>query len=108
MILRRLYFSIAAGVFALGLCTAPALSDTHKFKIDNQGGHQVDRVYLSPISSRRWGPDQMGSDVLGPNQSQTWDIDTNCEMDVKIVYHDGHVITESDVDTCQNDLVLHY
>ena len=87
---------------------APALADTHKFTVENKGGHQIDRVYLSPISSKKWGPDQMGDDVIAPGDSQTWNIETNCEMDVKIVYHDGTTKVKEDVDTCKYDLVMDY
>ena len=103
-------FSAAAVISAVIACiwSAPALADTHKFTIKNNGGHQIDRVYLSPISSNKWGPDQMGEDVISPGQSQTWDIELDCEIDVKIVYHDGHKVEKDDVDTCKYDLVMDY
>ncbi|MBV8154273.1 MAG: hypothetical protein JO029_09085 [Candidatus Eremiobacteraeota bacterium] len=105
----RTFLSAALMVTVASLfLTAPALADTHKFTVKNNGGHQIDRVYLSPISSRKWGPDQMGDDVISPGQSQTWDVETDCEIDVKIVYHDGTVKEKDDVDTCKYDLVMDY
>jgi hypothetical protein len=93
---------------AIGASASPALADTHKFTIENKGGHQIDRVYLSAISNERWGRDQMGDDVIAPGDSQSWDIDTDCEMDVKVVYHDGTTKVKDDVDTCKFDLVMDY
>lgn len=93
---------------AIALSAAPALADTHPFTIDNKGGHQIDRVYLSPISADRWGPDRMGKYVLAPNHHQTWNIETNCEMDVKILYHDGTIKYKRDFDTCKYDLDMYY
>lgn len=100
--------AVAIATVTACICAAPAIADTHKFTIKNRGGHQIDRVYLSPISSRRWGRDQMGEDVISPGYSQTWDIDEDCELDVKIVYHDGTVKVKEDVDTCKYDLVMDY
>lgn len=103
-------FGIVAILAAVtvGLNTGAALADTHKFTIDNKGGHQIDKVYLSPINEDSWGPDQMGSDVIEPGASQTWNIDTNCEMDIKVVYHDGDTEVKKDFDTCKYDLDMSY
>jgi hypothetical protein len=106
--IRKLIAAVVLMMAAAWICAAPALADTHKFTIKNRGGHQIDRVYLSPISSRRWGPDQMGEDVIAPGYSQTWDVNTDCELDVKVVYHDGTVKVKEDVDTCKYDLVMDY
>ena len=88
---------------------APALASEHKFKVKNEGGHQVDHIYISPISVTRWGPDQLGAhQVLPPGNKMTFYINTDCEMDVRIVYHDGNVHVDKDVDTCKYNLGLHY
>lgn len=106
--IRRLFAAAVLASVASWICAAPALADTHKFTIKNHGGHQIDRVYLSPISSRRWGRDQMGQDVISPGDSQTWDIEEDCELDVKVIYHDGTERIKEDVDTCKYDLVMDY
>lgn len=107
--LRRISTIVALTALVPLLFCSPALADVHKFKVINNGGHQVDHIYISPISSERWGPDQLDSDqVLSPDRSVTFDIDTDCEMDVRVVYHDGTVRVEKDVDTCKYDLSLKY
>jgi hypothetical protein len=35
---------------------SPALASEHKFKVKTEGGHQVDHIYISPISAARWDP----------------------------------------------------
>lgn len=88
---------------------SPVLADEHKFKVVNGGGHQVDHIYISPISAARWGPDQLGAhQVLPPGHKIAFLINTVCEMDVRIVYHDGTVHIDKDVDTCKYNLSLHY
>ncbi len=106
---RRVVIAFVAAALALPLTIAPARADTHKFKVVNKGGHQIDHLYISPISATKWGPDQLDADeVLSPAHSITFTIDTDCEMDVRVVYHDGNVDVEKDVDTCKYDLSLNY
>ncbi len=101
------FFAVAITVL-IGF-PSPVLADEHKFKVHNRGGHQVDHLYISPISSAKWGPDQLGAhEVLSPGQKVAFDIDTDCEMDVRIVYHDGTVHVDKDVDTCKYNLSLKY
>lgn len=107
--LRKSCAGLLLVALAIGISSLPALADVHTFKVINAGGHQVDHVYISPISKNKWGPDQLESDqVIAPGHSVTWDVRTNCEMDVKVVYHDGNVDIEKDIDTCQYDLRLKY
>ena len=107
--LRKACTALLLAALALGASSSPALADPHKFKLTNEGGHQIDHVYISPIAKRRWGPDQLNSDqVISPGRSVTWDIETNCEMDVKVVYHDGTVKEQDDFDTCKYDMRATY
>ncbi|HEY1654064.1 MAG TPA: hypothetical protein VGF86_03000 [Candidatus Tumulicola sp.] len=107
--LRRIFISLALATLALPVCSLPASADVHKFKVINEGGHQVDHLYISPIAAEKWGHDQLDADeVLSPDRSVTFDIDTDCEMDVRVVYHDGTVRVEKDIDTCKYDLSLKY
>jgi hypothetical protein len=106
--LKKIFTTAILAAVTIGMSTGSALADTHKFTIDNKGGHQIDKVYLSAISEDKWGPDQMGDDVIEPGASQTWDIDTDCEMDIKVVYHDGSTKVKNDFDTCKYDLEMSY
>jgi len=106
---KRFTIGLLLAAFALPFATLPARADDHTFKITNNGGHQVDHILISPISSEKWGPDQLDADqVLAPNHSITFTIDTDCEMDVLFVYHDGTKVTKRDVDTCKYDYELNY
>jgi len=106
--LKRLCATMLFAGLMVGAVSLPALADPHKFKVINAGGHQVDHVYFSPISKATWGRDKLGTDVIGPGQYVVWTINTHCEMDVRVVYHNGNVIVKPDVDTCQYDLRLTY
>lgn len=107
--LRKILAVFTLAALALPATVATARADAHTFKVTNEGGHQVDHLYISPIAKRKWGPDQLNADqVLSPDHSITFDIDTDCEMDVRVVYHDGTVRIEEDIDTCKYDLNLKY
>jgi hypothetical protein len=106
--LKKLGTTAMIAAVTVMLSTGAALADTHKFTVDNKGGHQIDKVYLSPIGDDKWGPDQMGDDVIAPGASQTWNIETDCEMDIKVVYHDGDTEIKKDFDTCKYDLEMSY
>ncbi len=106
---RKILVALPLAALVLSLTPLSALADVHKFKVDNVGGHQVDHLYLSSISSNKWGHDQLGPDeVLAPNHHITFHIDTVCEMDVRVVYHDGTVHVDKDIDTCKYNLSLKY
>jgi hypothetical protein len=107
--MKRAAFGLLLAALALPFATLPARADQHTFKITNNGGHQVDHIFISPIAKKKWGPDQLDADeVLSPGRSVTFNIRTVCEMDVMFVYHDGTKVTKSDVDTCKYDYSLDY
>jgi hypothetical protein len=107
--LRNVAIGLLLAAFALPFATLPARADEHTFKITNNGGHQVDHIYISPISRKKWGPDQLDANqVLSPGRHITFNINTNCEMDIMFVYHDGTKVTKPDVDTCKYDYSLDY
>jgi hypothetical protein len=105
--LKKISATALFAVLALTL-SLPALADTHKFKVINDGGHQIDHVYFSPISQDNWGPDKLGTWVIAPGHYHWWNINTDCEMDVKVIYHDGTKIVKQDFDTCKYDLKMSY
>jgi hypothetical protein len=107
--IRKIAFGLLLAAFAVPFATLPARADEHTFKVVNSGGHQVDHLYISPISADKWGPDQLDADqVLSPGKSVTFNVDTDCEMDVRVVYHDGSKVIKKDIDTCKYDLSLDY
>ncbi len=106
---RNMFLGLLLAGFMSPLASLPAMANDHKFTVDNKGGHQVDHLYLSPISSRKWGRDQLGpNEVLPPAHHISFQINTDCELDVRVVYHDGTVHIDKDVDTCKYNLTLNY
>ena len=104
-------FALVAIAFAFIPAVAPIAAHAgpgHRFRVTNRGDYQVDHLYFSPISANRWGPDQLGDDVIAPGHYVVWVIHTGCEQDIRVVYHNHHVAVARDFDTCRYDLKLSY
>ena len=92
-----IFFRMAlAGAIILG-STIPTKSqdmDARNFWFLNNTGSQVDRVYVSPHESGRWGRDVLGSEALptgiGTVISFDPEVRTSCYYDFRLVFHDGH------------------
>ncbi len=71
--------------------------------ITNNTGVTMTRFYASNTGQNSWGPDQLGSSVLGSGRYMTINFDdgTNaCYYDFKAVFADGDVLTASNVNVC--------
>jgi hypothetical protein len=66
-------------------------------KVINAAGSSQDiwALYSTPSSSSSWGPDRLGSTVITPGSSRTFNT-TNCDInyDLKIVWRDGTAETK--------------
>jgi len=82
------------------------------FTLKNENGYQIDEVYVSPRSSRRWGKDVMGEDTLDAGQSMNITFPRNnaaCTFDIMVKYHDNDVKAEwSNVDLCKYSTITLY
>lgn len=107
-VLKRFSTAVLFAGVMLGALSQPALADPHTFVVINDGGHQIDHVYFSAISRDTWGRDKLGDAVILPGQHRRWTINMHCEMDIKVVYHDGTKVVKADFDTCKYDLRLTY
>ena len=85
---------------ALLLCSAvsplsagPALAaNGADFTLKNQTGRQIDEVYVSAHSSKRWGKDVMDEDTLDAGQSVKITFpskNSTCMFDIMVKYRDN-------------------
>jgi hypothetical protein len=79
----------------------------HSFLVKNLGEHVIEGVYISAIDRDTWEWNLL-SGYLEPGYQQQFNLTEGCEQDVKIVYANGHVTVDRDVDTCENDIATHY
>lgn len=73
--------------------------------IENRSRYVIFEINLSPTTSRRWGEDLLGGDVLYPDESVTV-LDIVCDFyDVRVIDEDGYSCELYDVDLCFDDSV---
>lgn len=76
----------------------------------NQTGSQIDRIYVSPHGNPKWGDDLLGDQATlasGIGLLITFPEHSPCELDFKLVYHDGTVDTYQDgFNTCNLHAVI--
>lgn len=87
----------AAALAAAALLAAPALAQDVTYTLDNQTGLTLMEFYTSPASSGEWGPDILGSEVVGPGEAGTVTIgdgSAECVYDFRSVFEDGSELVE--------------
>ena len=100
--MRRL-FLIGSLLAPMALQSVPALAGQQDFALVNRTGYQIDEVYVSESSSRRWGDDVMGKDTLDDGQTVniTFTAPGNsCRWDLKVKYNDGDEATWQNLNLC--------
>lgn len=69
-------------------------------KVTNRTEWEIHELYLSSTDEESWGPDQLGDDVIGKDESFTV-LGIPCDdYDVKIVDEDGDECVVAKVDIC--------
>lgn len=84
---------------------APAGDQTNQnFTLNNQTGHVVVTLNVSPSNENSWGPDILGRDVLANGESAEITFpraETQCLWDIKATYDDGDTTDERGVNLCE-------
>ena len=94
---------------AAALCFAilglPATADAAKgrkasVKIVNKSDWEIHHLFLSSTEDEEWGPDQLGDDVIGTDESFLLRNIPCDSYDVKLVDEDDDECVVEDVDIC--------
>lgn len=102
---RMFGFAVASALLLLSTTADAQSSDgkNRKIKVENLGSQAIRELYASPITSKTWEEDLLGTRTLGPNQSISANIDngTNeCHYDLKAVRANGSEVVRRDVNVC--------
>jgi hypothetical protein len=95
--------SVVAGALALAFVAAPALAEDLVFTLNNESSGAVNELYVSALESNSWEEDILGQDILESGQTATITLrgaDGQCNWDVRLVYDDGSVTDERNIDLC--------
>jgi hypothetical protein len=68
--------------------------------IKNKSDWEIHQFFLSPVETDKWGPDQLGEDVIGTGGTFTLSGVPCDSYDVMLVDEDGDECVVSEVDIC--------
>jgi hypothetical protein len=87
-------------LLAVALPAIAAAGKKADVKITNGSDWEIHHFYLSSTDDGRWGPDQLGDEVIGSGESFTL-AEVPCgEYDVKLVDEEGDECVVGGVDIC--------
>lgn len=106
--MKTLLATLSAAVLFATAAPMIALAD-HPLTIYNNADQTIEYIYISPIDSDSWGTDWLGdSNVLSPGDKITFNIQSGCAQDIKVVFMDQHSVEKRNFDTCNYDLRVNY
>jgi len=98
---------LALIALALLVVATPAFAKKEKkatIKVVNQSKWEIHHLYLSSADDKKWGPDQLGDDVLRTGASFTL-TNIDCDKyDIKVVDEDGDECVVENVSLCGEEL----
>ncbi|TMJ18826.1 MAG: hypothetical protein E6G92_03070 [Alphaproteobacteria bacterium] len=84
---------------------APAGDQTNQnFTLNNNTGHTVVTLNVSPSNSNEWGEDILGRDTLANGESAQISFpraETQCQWDIRATYDDGDTTDARGVNLCE-------
>jgi hypothetical protein len=102
-LLRRMATVFAIGAAMTG-CVVSSDNTDATLRVTNRSVFTIEHLYVAPVGTVSWGPDQLQGDVLFPDESLT--------LGVACDFYDGRLVDETnaecivhDLDLCANDAV---
>jgi hypothetical protein len=101
---RRALLAVA---LLTGAVSAPAFAqcDT-SFTITNRTATVVNELYFSRSSNQNWGNDRLGTNVLAPGASATFQPSPGGAYDFKVVFGNGQSLESRNIDLCSVGTVV--
>lgn len=98
------YIAPVIALATVGLVAQSAQANKYDFKVYNNTGYTLERLYISESNSDIWGPDALGSGVL-PSGYYDGVIFGNmspnvCWYDFRAVFSNGVVLKDFRVNVC--------
>ena len=102
--MRRFAVPCGLALAALVALTVPAQAyaapKKATVKVVNKSDWQIDHFYLSSSEEDEWGPDQLGEEVIGSNESFSLKSIPCDTYDIMLVDEDGDECVVEEVDIC--------
>lgn len=98
--------SLAALAAAFLVPAAPALAEDLVFILDNQSSAAIVEFYTSPVDVGDWESDLLEGGRIGAGsiaEITIADDRAQCAYDFRIVFEDGAVLEDGNIDLCESD-----
>ena len=102
------YVLAADAAAATAFLAVPAAAGFQDFELINSTGYDIREVYVSPIDSRRWEEDLLGSSILPSGDSLGISFDwaeDQCYWDIMVIYTDDEEALWEGIDLCETSVV---
>jgi hypothetical protein len=104
--MKKVAVLLGVALVSLAALTLPA--DAHAaakgkkaaVKVVNKSDWEIHHFFLSSTDEDEWGPDQLGDEVIGTDESFTLKNIPCDSYDVKLIDEDGDECVVDDVDIC--------
>jgi hypothetical protein len=107
--MRRVLIAALLGApLALGPTGGAQAQGQQDFALVNRTGYQINEVYVGPSTSRSWGRDLLGAEVLPHGRQLNINFPartSECQWDIKVVYDDGDQAEFARVNLCRTSTV---
>lgn len=103
MMIRTTAMAALAGALFLG-AVAPVHALDRRVRIVNETGFTIVRFFGSNTGTDEWQEDILGDDVLPSGSAVIINFDDGtgyCKYDLRAVFDDGDVVTQTDVNICE-------
>lgn len=93
-----------AGVVCAAALLVPSFAQAQKSNvtIKNRSDWSIQNLFLSPVDTDDWGPDQLGDEVIGTGDTFTLTGVPCDSYDVRLVDEDGDECIVAEVDICSD------
>ena len=102
--MKKVAVLLGVALVSLAALTLPADANAAgkkaAVKVVNKSDWEIHHFFLSSTEEDEWGPDQLGDEVIGKNESFTLKSIPCGSYDVKLVDEDGDECVVDDVDIC--------
>lgn len=101
--MKKSIAALAGAVCAVALLV-PVIAQAQKSSVvvKNKSDWEIHQFFLSPVDTDKWGPDQLGEEVIGTGGTFTLNGVPCDSYDVMLVDEDGDECVVSEVDICSD------
>jgi hypothetical protein len=101
--MKQAFRWLAPTLLVLSLVPAAAQAKSADVTITNHSDWDIHHLFMSPVDEEKWGPDQLGEQVIAAGAEFVLQKIPCSSYDIKLVDEDGDECVVPAVDVCGHD-----